>query len=118
MKNYIILFILIVIGLTVVVLELLPPVKKVQHKYSPTSFIEPSENFIDCFNHTDCIKVKGSACPPSSGGLEVCVNKDHFQEYISEINEKAGNEEEVACPDIFLVSNKTCDCFEGNCRLV
>ena len=93
------------------------PRKKVQYKNSPTDFIEPPKDFINCYEDTDCIKVKGSACPPSQGGIEVCVNKNYFQEYISEIDKQAGPEGEVVCPQVFLVSNKTCGCIGGTCIL-
>ena len=109
---------LIILGLAFLIQEFYIPVKKTQYKYSPTEFIEPSERFVNCFEDTDCIKVKGSACPPSSGGVESCVNKNYFQEYISEIEEKAGKEWEVECPAIYLISNKICDCIESECVLV
>jgi hypothetical protein len=108
---------LIVLGLIFLIQEFYIPIKSVQYKYSPTDFIEPNENFLKCFEDTDCIKVKGSACPPESGGTEVCVDKDHFQEYISEIEKQAGRESEVTCPEIYLLSNKTCSCIESKCEL-
>ena len=116
---------MIILGLVLIVLavvffiqESYVPTEKNQYKYSPTAFIEPLERFLKCFEDTDCIKVRGSACPPSSGGAEVCVDKDFFQEYISEIEKKAGREDEVGCPEIYLVSNKTCSCIENTCVLM
>lgn len=110
--------IFIVLSLIFLIQEFYVPIKKVNYEYSPTDFIEPSERFLKCFEDTDCIKIKGSACPPSSGGKEVCVDKDYFQEYLSEIEEKAGREEEVNCPQVYTVTNKTCDCIENKCVLV
>jgi len=117
--------IMIFLGLVLIVLAVIffiqeshVPIKKTSYKYSPTDFIEPSERFLKCYEDTDCIKIKGSACPPSSGGTEVCVDKDFFQEYLSEIEKQAGREEEVGCPEIYLVSNKTCSCIENKCILM
>ena len=109
--------IFIIIGLLFLINEFYVPAKT-QYEYSPTEFIEPFKRFVNCFEDKDCIKVKGSACPPSSGGFEVCINKNYFQEYISEIEEKAGKEWEVECPAIYLISNKICDCIESECVLV
>jgi len=120
MKRNIMIFLatlLIILGLVLLIQEFHIPIKNIQYKYSPTEFIEPSERFVKCFEDTECIKIKGSACPPSSGGAEVCVDKDYFQEYLSEIEEKAGREWEVACPEIYLISNKTCGCVENKCVL-
>ena len=111
-------FLLIAIGLVFVIQQFYVPSKKVQHKYSATDFIEPPQDFLTCNQDTDCIKVKGSACPPSEGGTEVCVSKNHFQEYISDIDEKAGKQEEVICPQVYLVTDKQCKCIEGKCKLM
>ena len=110
-------FLFVILALIFFIQESYIPIKKAQYKYSPTDFIEPSENFVKCYEDKDCIKVKGSACPPSSGGTEVCVDKDYFQEYLSKIEKLAGKELEVACPEIYLVSNKICDCIENKCSL-
>lgn len=110
-------FLFIIIGLVFLIQEFYAPNKKVQYKYSTTDFIEPSEKFITCYQGTDCIKIKGSACPASEGGTEVCVNKNHFQEYISDIDEKAGAETDVVCPQVYMVTNKTCVCVSGECNL-
>jgi hypothetical protein len=109
---------LIAIGLVFVIQQFYVPSKKVQHRYSSTDFIEPSQDFLTCSQDTDCIKVKGSACPPSEGGTEVCVNKNHFQEYISVIDEEAGSEAEVVCPQLNNVTNTPCGCAAGVCTLI
>ncbi len=118
-------FMIIILGLLLIVLavvfyiqEFYVPIKNISYKYSSTDFIEPPQNFVKCYEEKDCIKVKGSACSPESGGTEVCVNKNYFQEYLSEIEEKAGKQGKIACPEIYLVSNKTCDCIENLCSLV
>jgi len=121
MKTYVKIFlavIFIILGLILLIQEFYLPSKNVQYKYSPTEFIEPSESFLNCFEDADCIKIKGSACPTSSGGVEVCVDKDFFQQYLSEIEEKAGREENVECPEIYLVTDKICNCVEGKCNLI
>jgi len=117
-------FMIIILGLLLIVLavvfyiqESYIPIKNISYKYSSTEFIEPSGNFVKCYEDKDCIKIKGSVCPPESGGTEACVNKNYFQEYLSEIEEKAGREWEVSCPEIYLVSNKTCDCIGNLCIL-
>lgn len=89
-----------------------------KYKYSPTEFIVPPENFLYCYEDTDCIKIKGSACSPDKGGSEVCVEKDHFQQYLSIVDESAGKEWEVTCPDISNVSNNICRCISERCKLV
>jgi hypothetical protein len=111
-------FLFIIIGLVFLIQEFYVPNKNVQYKYSTTDFIEPSEEFITCYQDTDCIKIKGSACPASEGGAEVCVNNNHFQEYISGIDEKAGKQEEIICPQVYLVTDKQCKCIEGKCKLM
>lgn len=109
---------LILLALIFFIQDFYVPIKNVSYKYSSTAFIEPSETFIKCFEDKDCIKVKGSACPPNKGGEEVCVDKDYFQEYLSDIEEKAGREDEVKCSMTYLVTNKNCVCIEGRCTLV
>jgi hypothetical protein len=110
--------IFIIIGLAFLIQQFYAPSKKVQHKYSSTDFIEPSQDFLTCNQDTDCIKVKGSACPPSEGGTEVCVSKDHFQGYISVIDEEAGSETEAVCPQVNMVTNRPCGCAAGVCTLI
>jgi len=120
MRRYImiILTILFLLALVFFIQGSYVPIKKTPYKHSSTDFIEPSERFLKCYEDMDCIKVKGSACPPNSGGTEVCVDKDYFQEYLSEIEKQAGREEEIACPEIYLVTNKTCSCIEDKCVLI
>lgn len=121
MINYLTIFlalIFIIIGLVFLIQQFYVPGKKVQHKYSATDFIEPPQDFLTCNQDTDCIKVKGSACPPSEGGTEVCVSKNHFQEYISVIDEEAGSEAEVVCPQVYMVTNRPCGCAAGVCALM
>jgi hypothetical protein len=120
MKKYIIVIGILIASLAVIffVQNAYDPRKKTKYEFSSTDFIQPAENFIKCYEDTDCIKVKGSACPPSSGGVEVCVNKNYFQEYISQIEKQAGSEAEVVCPQLYLVTNKTCGCLENKCNLV
>lgn len=108
---------LIIIGLIFLIQQFYVPSEKVWHKYSSTEFVEPPQEFLTCYQDTDCIKVKGSACLPSEGGTEVCVNKNHFQEYISVIDENAGAETDVVCPQVYLVTNRTCVCVSGVCSL-
>ena len=121
MRNNIKIFLallLIVIGIAFIIQQFYFPIKEIKYKYSSTDFIEPSQDFLKCNEDTDCIKVKGSACPPNEGGREVCVNKNHFQEYISIIDEKAGSEAEIVCPQVYLVTNKPCGCASGVCVLI
>ena len=89
-----------------------------KYKYSPTQSIVPPEYFLYCYEDTDCIKIKSSACPPERGGSETCVEKDHFQQYLSMIEESAGKEWEVTCPDINNVGNNICRCITEKCNLV
>jgi len=89
-----------------------------KQKLSPTYFIEPSNLLLTCYNDDNCIKVKGSACQPSKGGTETCINKNHMQEYLSNIENLEGKEWEVSCPDINNSTNKTCSCVNGDCKLV
>jgi hypothetical protein len=110
--------VLIIIGLIYIVQEFHVPKKENNYEYSSTDFIRPSQRFLNCFEDLDCIKIKGSACPPSAGGKEVCVDKDFFQEYLSEIEEKSGKESEIICPQVYLVTNKTCICNNGKCNLM
>jgi len=120
MKKYIIAATLVmgVLSVIVFVQKVYVPGNKVQYKISTTDFVEPSEDFIRCYEDTDCIKIKGSACPPSEGGVEVCVNKNYFQEYISQIEKQAGNEAEIVCPQVYLVTNRTCGCVQSECSLI
>ena len=111
-------FLFIIIGLVFLIQEFYAPTKNVKYKYSTTDFVEPSALFVKCAENEDCIKIKGSVCPPEAGGIEVCVNKNYFQEYISYINEKAGFETDVACPEVYLTTNKTCTCTENKCKLM
>jgi len=108
----------IIIGLVFLIQEFYAPTKNVKYKYSKTDFVEPSEEFITCYQGADCMKIKGSACPPNEGGAEVCVNKNHFQEYISGIDEKAGKQEEIICPQVYLVTDRQCECIDGKCELM
>ena len=120
MKKYILPLAVLLASLSLIffVQSAYDPRKKDQLKLSSTDFVRPVENFIKCYRDTDCIKIKGSACPPSSGGVETCVNKNYFQEYISQIESQAGTEAEVVCPEVYLVTNRTCGCIENNCVLV
>ena len=54
------------------------PLSRDTRTHSQTDFIEPSAEFIACDFSADCIKIKGSSCPPTEGGVEVCINKNHF----------------------------------------
>jgi hypothetical protein len=120
MKKYIIPLAILIASLAVIffVQSAYDPRKKTQNKFSSTDFIQPAENFIKCYEDTDCIKIKGSACPPSAGGIETCVNKNYFQEYISQIDKTAGSEADAICPQVYMVTNKTCVCASGICNLV
>jgi hypothetical protein len=87
-------------------------------KYPSTYFIEPSSLFLTCYKADDCIKVKGTACPTSKGGVETCINKEHMQEYLSSIEVLSGKEWEANCPDINNSSSMECSCLNNVCRLV
>jgi hypothetical protein len=87
-------------------------------RYPSTYFIEPSNSFVACYKTDDCIKVKGTACPPSKGGAEICINKEHMQEYLSNIEILSGKEWEVECPNINNSTNKECSCINNVCKLV
>ena len=88
-------------------------------KYPSTYFINPPSNlFIECRTTDDCIKIKGTACPPSKGGTETCVNKGHMQEYLSSIESLAGKEWEVDCPNVNKTTDKVCSCANNFCSLV
>lgn len=91
------------------------PTPKDAHTHSSTEFIEPSPRFVACEDNTDCIKIKGSACPPTEGGVEICINKNHFQEYISTIDEAAGAEKDIVCPQVIASTNRMCGCMMGKC---
>lgn len=88
------------------------------YKYPSTYFIEPSNLFVSCYKTDDCIKVKGSACQPSKGGVETCINKNYMQEYLSNIENLAGKYWEVNCPNVNNSTNKECSCVNNNCNLV
>ncbi|OGI11942.1 hypothetical protein A3K64_00520 [Candidatus Micrarchaeota archaeon RBG_16_36_9] len=121
MKKYIIPFAVLIATLSVVFFiqsSYDPKKKNNQYEFSSTDFIEPDENFIKCYENTDCIKIKGSACPPSAGGVETCVDKNYFQEYISQITNQAGNEADLVCPQVYLVTNRTCGCIENKCVII
>lgn len=111
----IIFIILIALLLTFTTVSTVPTKK---YKYSPTDFIAPPEYFLYCYEDTDCIKIKASACPPEKGGSEVCVGKDHFQQYLSIVEDSAGKEWEVTCPNINNVVNNICRCIGEKCNLV
>jgi len=98
--------------------EFYTPIKKLPYKYSPTDFIEPSATFTKCYINDDCLKVKGSACPPDTGGVDTCVNKNYMQEYLSEIEELEGKEWEVTCPQIDKTNNYECFCVNNTCKMV
>lgn len=117
MKKYIVPVAILLASLSIIffVQNTYDPRKREQYKSSATELVEPAENFIKCYEDTDCIKVKGSSCPPSEGGVEVCVNKNYFQEYISQIEKQEGREAEVVCPQVYMVTNRTCGCIENVC---
>jgi hypothetical protein len=87
-------------------------------KYPSTYFFEPSSLFVACYTNDECIKVKGTACSPSKGGAETCINKEHMQEYLANIEITSGKEWEVNCPNINNSSNKECSCINNICSLV
>jgi hypothetical protein len=108
---------LIAIGIVFVIQEFVMK-KEVVYEYSYTEHIEPEERFIVCNNVDDCFKFKGSACPATSGGTEVCVGKNFVQEYNSVIEEKTGLNLEIECPEIDLSTDMTCDCIDNRCTLM
>jgi len=110
--------VLLAIGIIFLIQEFYIPTENKKYRYSPTDFVQPTDLFIKCDETSDCIKVKGSVCPPETGGIEVCVNKNYFQEYISYINERAGFETDVSCPAVNMVTNKTCGCAENKCVVI
>jgi hypothetical protein len=117
MNNYVILAAsLLTVGAVIAVQMNYNPVKKDSYAFSSTDFVEPEQRLINCNQTIDCIKIKGSACPPSEGGVEVCINKNHFQEYISVINAAAGNEAEVTCPQVLTITDRTCRCINQTCN--
>jgi hypothetical protein len=73
-KYYILAGSLMAVGSIMLVQQFYSPVKAESYSVSSTQFIEPREEFVKCADSSDCIKIKGSACPPSAGGVEVCVN--------------------------------------------
>jgi len=87
-------------------------------RYPSTYFIEPSNLFLFCYKTDECIKVKGTVCPPSKGGTETCVNKEHMQEYLSNIETLGGKEWEANCPNIDYSTTKECSCVNNTCNLV
>ena len=117
-KIILILIIIIIVGVLLLIQEFYIPQKGMNYKYSPTDFIEPTQRFIFCYVNDDCLKVKGSTCPPESGGVETCVNKDFMQEYNTMIEELAGKHWEIGCPEIYLVTNKICSCIDNKCVLM
>lgn len=90
----------------------------VKEKYPSTSLVEPSNLFVSCYKTDDCLKVKGSACQPSKGGEETCINKNYMQEYLSSIENLAGKDLEVSCPSIDKTTNRSCSCLNNICQLV
>jgi hypothetical protein len=109
---------IVVVGVIVIIQEFYSPVKEKNYEYSATDFIEPEERFTFCYNDDDCFKFKGSACPADSGGIEICINKNYVQEYNSVIEAAAGKHWERGCPEIYMVTNKTCSCIDSKCSLV
>lgn len=87
-------------------------------KYPSTYFFEPSNLFVSCYNSDECIKIKGTACSPSNGGTETCINKEHMQEYLANIEISSGKEWEVDCPNVNNSTNKECSCVSNACKLV
>jgi hypothetical protein len=117
MNNYVILAAsLLTVGTVIAVQMNYNPMRKTSYAYSSTDFIEPEQRLVNCNQTIDCIKIKGSACPPTEGGVEVCINKNHFQEYISTIDRAAGNEIEVACPQVDTATDRTCRCVDMKCN--
>jgi hypothetical protein len=116
-KTDLVLIVMIVFGVLIVVQEIYIPQRETFYEYSATDFIEPEERFTFCYIDDDCFKFKGSACPADSGGIETCVNKNFVQEYNSEIEEKAGKHWERGCPEIYMLTNKTCQCIDNRCTL-
>jgi hypothetical protein len=107
---------LLTVGAIVAVQMTYTPAKKDNYTHSSTDFIEPDQRFLNCSQSIDCIKIKGSACPTTEGGVEVCINKNHFQEYISAIDAAAGNEAEVACPQVITATDRVCRCIDQKCN--
>jgi len=89
-----------------------------KEKYPSTYFIEPSNLFKECHTTDDCIKVKGTSCPPSKGGVETCVNKNYMQEYLSNIETLTDKEWESNCPNIDSSTDRECSCVNNVCDLV
>jgi hypothetical protein len=87
-------------------------------RYPSTYFFEPSNLFIACYTSDECIKIKGSACPPSRGGVETCINKEHMQEYLAKIEISSGKEWEVECPNTDNSTNRGCSCVNNSCEMV
>jgi hypothetical protein len=119
MKNYYVLAgSLIVVGTLIIAEQLYQPPREVHHSLSPVEFVEPDQAFTNCDSGADCIKIKGSACPASRGGAEVCVNKNYFQEYISLIDRKAGAEADVMCPQVQMNTSRVCGCVQNKCSIM
>ena len=118
MKQIVLLLTIIFVGVMFLIQEFYVPGIENDYQYSSTEFIEPDETFVLCDNDDDCFKFKGSVCPPDSGGVEVCVNKDYVQEYNSVIEGLAGNHIETVCPEIYLVTDRECKCIDNKCGLV
>ena len=89
-----------------------------QYEYSTTDFVEPEEKFLDCDNVDDCFKFQGSACPPTSGGVEICINKNFVQEYRSTIEEKTGILVDIDCPQVDMSTDSECGCILNRCELM
>jgi hypothetical protein len=87
------------------------------YEYNFTDFIEPEEKFTACTSSDDCFKFKGSACPADAGGVETCINKNFVQEYNSEIQDLAGSYNVNECPQLYLSTNRICECIDSNCVL-
>jgi hypothetical protein len=109
---------MMVVGSIMLIQQVYSPSKSESYASSSTELIEPRDEFIKCSDSTNCIKIKGSACPPSEGGVEVCVNKNYFQQYISVIDNKAGSEIVANCPQVYLATNRTCDCVQNKCVMI
>jgi hypothetical protein len=107
-----------IVGSIMLIQQFYSPSRSENYTSSSTELIEPRGEFTKCSDSTNCIKIKGSACPPSEGGVEVCVNKNYFQQYISVIDNKAGSEAGAVCPQIYLATNRTCECVQNECVMI
>ena len=109
---------MMVVGSIMLIQQFYSPSRNESYTTSSTELIEPRDEFIKCSDSTNCIKIKGSACPPSEGGAEVCVNKNYFQQYISVIDNMAGSLADIKCPQVYMVTNRTCGCVNNNCVMI